>query len=48
MDTKKYLYSAALKEHDEVLEEQVVCPNTEGKETLESYIGGMFGDIYNL
>ncbi|MFV1977555.1 MAG: polyprenyl synthetase family protein, partial [Candidatus Scalindua sp.] len=48
IDTKKYLYWAALKERDEALEALAICPDPEGKEALEAYVTGMFGDIDTL
>lgn len=43
--TKDFLIWAALKERDQALKAIRICPNAEGKEALESYITGMFGDI---
>ncbi len=45
IDTKSFLIWAALKEREQALEAIKICPNTEGREILESYITGMFGDI---
>lgn len=45
IDTKKFLYWAALKERELAIEALDCCPDPEGKEALESYITGMFGDI---
>ncbi|MDZ8079455.1 MAG: polyprenyl synthetase family protein [Nostoc sp. DedQUE01] len=45
IDTRSFLIWAALKEREQALEAIKVCPNAEGKEILESYITGMFGDI---
>ncbi|MBW4617533.1 MAG: polyprenyl synthetase family protein [Desmonostoc vinosum HA7617-LM4] len=45
IDTKSFLIWAALKEREQALEAIKVCPNAEGREILESYITGMFGDI---
>ena len=45
IDTKSFLIWAALKEREQALEAIKICPNSEGKEVLESYITGMFGDI---
>ncbi|MEQ8997200.1 MAG: polyprenyl synthetase family protein [Coleofasciculus sp. B1-GNL1-01] len=45
IDTKSFLIWAALKEREQALEAIKVCPNAEGREVLESYITGMFGDI---
>ena len=45
IDTKGFLIWAALKEREQALEAIKICPNAEGKEVLESYITGMFGDI---
>lgn len=45
IDTKSFLIWAALKEREQALEAIKICPNAEGKEVLESYITGMFGDI---
>jgi geranylgeranyl diphosphate synthase type I len=48
IDTRAFLIWAALKEQDQALEAISICPNAEGKEVLESYITGMFGDIDSL
>ena len=48
IDTRAFLIWAALKERDQALEAIRICPNAEGKEVLESYITGMFGDIDSL
>ena len=48
IDTRKFLYWAALKERELALEALSYCPDPEGKEALESYITGMFGDIDTL
>jgi geranylgeranyl diphosphate synthase type I len=45
IDTKRFLIWAALKEREQALEAIKICPNAEGREVLESYITGMFGDI---
>lgn len=45
IDTKSFLIWAALKEREQALEAIKICPNSEGREVLESYITGMFGDI---
>ncbi|HBL57718.1 MAG TPA: polyprenyl synthetase superfamily [Cyanobacteria bacterium UBA8803] len=45
IDTKSFLIWAALKEREQALKAIKICPNTEGREVLESYITGMFGDI---
>nr|WP_254449341.1 polyprenyl synthetase family protein [Anabaena sp. UHCC 0253] len=45
IDTKNFLIWAALKEREQALEAIKICPNSEGREVLESYITGMFGDI---
>ncbi|MEQ8997194.1 MAG: polyprenyl synthetase family protein [Coleofasciculus sp. B1-GNL1-01] len=45
IDTKSFLIWAALKEREQALEAIKICPNAEGREVLESYITGMFGDI---
>ncbi len=39
---------AALKEREQALEAIKICPNSEGREILESYLNGMFGDIDEL
>jgi geranylgeranyl diphosphate synthase type I len=46
--TKDFMIWAALKERDEALAAIEVCPNAEGREALEFYITGMFGDIDTL
>ena len=48
IDTKGFLIWAALKQREEALEAIKICPNAEGREALESYITGMFGDIDSL
>jgi geranylgeranyl diphosphate synthase type I len=45
IDTKSFLIWAALKEREQALEAIKICPNAEGREVLESYLTGMFGDI---
>lgn len=45
IDTKGFLIWAALKEREQARKAISICPNTDGKEVLESYITGMFGDI---
>lgn len=45
IDTKSFLIWAALKEREQALEAISICPNEKGKEALESFITGMFGDI---
>ncbi len=45
IDTKSFLIWAALKEREQALESIKICPNSEGREVLKSYITGMFGDI---
>ncbi|MEQ8539971.1 MAG: polyprenyl synthetase family protein [Coleofasciculus sp. D1-CHI-01] len=45
IDTKRFLIWAALKEREQALEAIKICPKAEGREVLESYITGMFGDI---
>jgi geranylgeranyl diphosphate synthase type I len=46
--TKKFLIWAALKQREEALESVKICPNAEGREALEFYMTGMFGDIEAL
>ncbi|HLP88455.1 MAG TPA: polyprenyl synthetase family protein [Nostocaceae cyanobacterium] len=48
IDTKTFLIWAALEERKQALEALKICPNSEGREVLESYITGMFGDIDSL
>lgn len=45
IDTKSFLIWAALKEREQALEAIGICPNPEGREALESFVTGMFGDI---
>ena len=45
IDTREFLIWAALQERDQALEAISICPSAEGKEVLEAYITGMFGDI---
>jgi geranylgeranyl diphosphate synthase type I len=48
IDTKSFLIWAALKERDQALEAIRICPDEAGREALESFITGMFGDIDSL
>ena len=48
IDTRSFLIWAALKEREQALEALRVCPDVEGRELLECYITGMFGDIARL
>ncbi|MGB7519118.1 MAG: polyprenyl synthetase family protein, partial [Spirulinaceae cyanobacterium] len=48
IDTKGFLVWAALKEREQALEAIKICPNSEGREILESYLNGMFGNIDEL
>lgn len=43
--TKDFLIWSALKEREQALDAIRVCPNADGREALESYITGMFGDL---
>ena len=45
IDTKNFLIWAALEERKQALEAIKICPNSEGKQVLEDYITGIFGDI---
>jgi geranylgeranyl diphosphate synthase type I len=47
-DTRNFLLWAALKEREQALEALSICPENEGKDTLQAYITGMFGDIRSL
>ena len=48
IETRHFLVWAALKEREQALEAISICPNSEGKEVLQSFITGMFGDIDSL
>lgn len=48
IDTRTFLIWATLKEREQALEAIRICPNSEGREALESYITSMFGDIDSL
>lgn len=48
IEAKNFLIWAALKEREQALAALSICPNNEGKEALEAYITGMFGDIDSL
>ena len=48
IDTKSFLIWSALKERDLALKAISICPNQEGKEVLEAFLTGMFGDIDEL
>ena len=45
LDTRNFMLWAALQERERALDSLSVCPQNEGKEALEAYITGMFGDI---
>jgi geranylgeranyl diphosphate synthase type I len=45
IDTRSFLIWAALKERDQALEAIGICPDPEGREALEAYVTGLFGDI---
>ncbi len=48
IDARSFMIWAALKERDQALEALTICPDPEGKEALEAYITGLFGDIEPL
>ena len=48
IDTKSYLMWAALKERDQALQAISLCPDSEGRQALEAYITGLFGDLEPL
>lgn len=45
IDTKQFMVWLALQERKAALKEIKICPNEAGKQALEGYITGMFGDI---
>lgn len=45
IDTRSFLIWGALKQREAALNAIKICPQTEGREFLESYVTGMFGDI---
>ncbi|HEY9245348.1 MAG TPA: polyprenyl synthetase family protein, partial [Candidatus Methanoperedens sp.] len=46
--TRTFLIWAALKEREQALEAISICPDSEGREVLNSFITGMFGDLDSL
>lgn len=48
IDTRSFLIWAALKEREQAIAAIQICPNIEGRQALEAYITGMFGDIDTL
>ncbi len=48
IDTKSFLIWTALKEREQALKAISICPDSAGREALESFITGMFGDIDSL
>jgi geranylgeranyl pyrophosphate synthase len=48
IDTRSFLIWSALKEREQALEAISICPDSEGKEALEAYVTGLFGDIESL
>lgn len=48
IETKTFLIWAALKEREQALEAISICPDSEGKEVLQSFITGIFGDIDSI
>jgi geranylgeranyl pyrophosphate synthase len=48
IDTRSFLIWSALKEREQALEAISICPDPEGKEALEAYVTGLFGDIESL
>jgi geranylgeranyl pyrophosphate synthase len=48
IDTRSFLLWSALKEREQALEAISICPDLEGKEALEAYVTGLFGDIEPL
>ena len=45
IDTKGFLIWAALKEREQALNSLTIIPNDVGREALEFYVTGMFGDV---
>jgi geranylgeranyl diphosphate synthase type I len=45
IDTKNFLTWAALKERDQALQALNKCPDSDGRQALEAYVTGVFGDI---
>ncbi len=48
IDTKSFLIWSALKERDQALQAISLCPDSEGRQALEAYVTGLFGDIEPL
>lgn len=45
IDTRNFLICVALEERKQALRALEICPDPEGKNALEAYISGLFGDI---
>ena len=45
IDTREFLVWATLKQREEALSTITILPDAEGREALESYVTGMFGDL---
>ncbi len=45
IDTPQFMIWLAIKERENALKQLEICPNLEGKQALEAYLTGMFGDI---
>ena len=48
IDTKRFLIWSALTERDRALQAISLCPDSEGRQALEAYVTGLFGDIEPL
>jgi geranylgeranyl diphosphate synthase type I len=48
IDTKSFLIWTALTERDRALQAISLCPDSEGRQALEAYVTGLFGDIEPL
>jgi geranylgeranyl pyrophosphate synthase len=45
IEAREFLVWAALQEREQALDSLSACPDSEGREALEAYITGLFGDI---
>ncbi len=45
LDTRSFLIWAALMERDQAIKAISICPNPDGREALEAYITGIFGEM---
>jgi geranylgeranyl diphosphate synthase type I len=48
VDARSFIIWAALQERDQALQAISICPDSEGRQALEAYVTGLFGDIEPL